>query len=505
MSVRYWALCEDSSFHTPTNTHTHTHTDSARNVGGELHGETRSLALRKRRLDESHYSSSKHSQTPAPPSTRTHTTSPHTNHTKVSPETELLHDSNEFLVTSLLESSVEVHSTHVPSAGELSSSVVIPHQARDRQSPRTTEELRKKDARFWVSVEDFTVIDYEPRPPPGSLNPLALIANAEGESAVRSPLSLSSRGSEVDTESLLRPSSAGKSGRLDWNLEPKTDSIPLAGGSARAQSPLATAQGSNEVLQLGKPLKKPVRAASMEESPSVAATSGSGPKRPLRAVITLPPMLPSGEAGLESNEMRKKTSAKEEAAILPATHEKKEEVAIFVGEQLQDCFDAVEGLVQNTLSDAGIAPIPDSRTELSTVHSQTEYGMESEIQRSHSQAEYDMESDTQRSHSQAEYDMESDSQTSHSQANGSLSVSEILPVYWQAKVNNLKMSLVAETGTEHTELKRENEAPVLASDSLEPRRLSAADNSDSGRESMVFEQEVNSSSVAIGIESVATQ
>lgn len=472
---------------------------SARNVGGELHGETRSLALRKRRLDESHYSSSKHSHTPAPPSNHTQTVSPYTNHSKLSPATGQLHDSNEYLIPSLLENSVEVHSTHVPSAGELSSSVIIPLQARDRQSPRTMEERQKKDMRFWASVEDFAVMDYVPQPPPGSLNPLALIANAEGESAVRSPLSLSSRGSEVDTESLLRLGSAGKGKRLDRSLEPKTDSVPLAGGGARAPSPLSVqVHSSNKVLQLGKPVKKPVRAASMEES--VAASSGPSPKRPLRAAITVPPTLPSREvgSGLEGREM-KKSSTKREAAILPATHEEREEVAICMEEQLQDRFDGEEGLVRNTLSGVGVASIPDTRTESSAVRSQTEYGVESEIQRSHSQDAYDMESDTQRFHSQAEYDMESDSQASHSQANG---VPEILPVYWQAKVNN---PFVTEPATKHTELKEEIEAPPLPSDVLEPRRLSATNNSDSGRESMVFDPDVNSSSVAVGIETVASQ
>ena len=333
------------------------------------------------------------------------------------------------------------------------------------------------------------------------MNPLAIIADMEGERAVRSPYSRSSRDSEFDKMEagfLLSPIE-GKNGKVEPNLELTITDVPLANGTAHSQLSLSE-QNSNKVLEQGKPIKKPVKSASMEEPPSAMTTSGFGPKKPLRAVITLPPTLPARdvEIGLQHKGLTKQRSTEKEAAVLPAMHEKKE-VAIFMDEQIQHGFDEVDSLVQNALSDVAAAPIPDFRAERSAKHSQAKYGMESALQRSNSQAKYDVESDIQRSHSHAEYDMELDSQTSHSQANENL---EIPPVDWPAQVDYLKTSVAMDTDTE---LKQKIEAPPLPSGSLEPHRLSATDNSDSGRESMVFEQEANGSTVAVGIETFATQ
>lgn len=82
------------------------------------------------------------------------------------------------------EESVYDHSTYIPSVGELSSTVIIPQQIRDnydgstlhvQQQPRTTSELNLID----------TFNDQSPMVQhPGSRNPLAIVADIQGESTI---------------------------------------------------------------------------------------------------------------------------------------------------------------------------------------------------------------------------------------------------------------------------------------------------------------------------------
>ena len=71
------------------------------------------------------------------------------------------------------------HSTHIPSAGELSSTVVIPHQGRDRHPSQPDLNSKVRSA----SMQDLTdafFAEAEPRPPPrGTCNPLAFIADLQ--------------------------------------------------------------------------------------------------------------------------------------------------------------------------------------------------------------------------------------------------------------------------------------------------------------------------------------
>ena len=85
---------------------------------------------------------------------------------------------DDFLSTGL-ETSMADHSTHIPSAGELSSTVVIPHQGRDRHPSQPDLNSKVRSA----SMQDLTdafFADVEPRPPPrGTCNPLAFVADLQ--------------------------------------------------------------------------------------------------------------------------------------------------------------------------------------------------------------------------------------------------------------------------------------------------------------------------------------
>ena len=67
------------------------------------------------------------------------------------------------------------HSTHVASAGELSSTVIIPHQGRDRHSSQLELNSKMMHSASMQDITDAFLADL-PRPPPrGTRNPLALI------------------------------------------------------------------------------------------------------------------------------------------------------------------------------------------------------------------------------------------------------------------------------------------------------------------------------------------
>ena len=76
------------------------------------------------------------------------------------------------------------HSTYIPSAGELSSTSVIPHQVRERCAPVTGFDSHPRAS----SENNLTESELHEHPAaeniPGSHNPLAIIADIQGESAV---------------------------------------------------------------------------------------------------------------------------------------------------------------------------------------------------------------------------------------------------------------------------------------------------------------------------------
>ena len=166
------------------------HKAGARAVGGELHGETRQEAIRRRRLESSRYASQgRQSQAGSiwskatsgiPILTRT------TTRTNISlPSLDVIPE-DDFLSTGM-ETSVAEHSTHIASAGELSSTVVIPHQGRDKHSSQLDLNSKLQSASMQELTDAF-LADLEPRPPPrGTRNPLALITEfQEGQITDRS-------------------------------------------------------------------------------------------------------------------------------------------------------------------------------------------------------------------------------------------------------------------------------------------------------------------------------
>jgi len=82
---------------------------------------------------------------------------------------------------------VAEHSTHIASAGELSSTVIIPHQGRDKHCSQLDINSKLQSASMQELTDAF-LADLEPRPPPrGTRNPLALITEfQEGQITDRS-------------------------------------------------------------------------------------------------------------------------------------------------------------------------------------------------------------------------------------------------------------------------------------------------------------------------------
>ena len=180
--------------HTHTHTHTHTHicthahtrnTASARNPGGEVHGETRQEAVaRRRRLEQQYGTHGKQSQngslwsneTGQPVLTRT------TACTHLSMD--LLPELEEDYLSTIQEDSVANHSTYIPSVGELSSSVVIPHQAREnyRGTPKLPTKQMMSSAHNLTDSGPHDQVDADHAT--GTHNPLAIIADIHGEEAV---------------------------------------------------------------------------------------------------------------------------------------------------------------------------------------------------------------------------------------------------------------------------------------------------------------------------------
>ena len=83
------------------------------------------------------------------------------------------------------EESVYDHSTYIPSVGELSSTVVIPHQARENYEPASLLDGRQPKT---VSEDNLTDAGHYEHSPstrhPGSHNPLAIVADIQGEDAI---------------------------------------------------------------------------------------------------------------------------------------------------------------------------------------------------------------------------------------------------------------------------------------------------------------------------------
>ena len=275
-------------------TNTISFTATARTQGGEIQGDARQSTLQQRSMNGS-------AKTGLPALTHT---------TAVS--LDLLHqlEEGELLSTIPEESSMCDHSTYIPSVGELSSTVVIPHQARenygsgtpklDQKHPMTSSEHNLTD----VGAYDRSPVEKHP----GSHNPLAIIADIQGESAVTEQRRLQKRfppleaidpldletgrvynnpvyimEKEKGEHSPIRMSRSSPPSLLRTSL--KAPSLVHDSVTEPAQHRQKPSTGERSRLA---PTKKPVETT---RSSPLAFLRGSKKKQRLRTANTLPPTL----------------------------------------------------------------------------------------------------------------------------------------------------------------------------------------------------------------------
>lgn len=175
---------------------------------------------------------------------------------------------DDFLSTGL-ETSMADHSTHIPSAGELSSTVVIPHQGRDRHPSQPDLNSKMRSA----SMQDLTdafFAEAEPRPPPrGTCNPLAFVADLQENGTI-------DRSAELG----VMEAAAGLQARRIYSNPVYEIEKAKREKEARDERQDRTAPSNNIV-----PGKK--RPAAKTESLNIPI-SESVPKQPLRETKTLP-------------------------------------------------------------------------------------------------------------------------------------------------------------------------------------------------------------------------
>ena len=161
------------------------------------------------------------------------------------------------------------HSTHIPSAGELSSTVVIPHQGRDRHPSQPDLNSKMRSA----SMQDLTdafFAEAEPRPPPrGTCNPLAFVADLQENGTI-------DRSAELG----VMEAAAGLQARRIYSNPVYEIEKAKREKEARDERQDRTAPSNNIV-----PGKK--RPAAKTESLNIPI-SESVPKQPLRETKTLP-------------------------------------------------------------------------------------------------------------------------------------------------------------------------------------------------------------------------
>ena len=290
-------------------------TATARTQGGEIQGDARQSALQQRRMRERHYGTQSDRSMNGSAKTglpvRTHTTAV---------SLDLLHqlEEGELLSTIPEESSMCDHSTYIPSAGELSSTVVIPHQARENYGSGTPKLDQKRP--MTSSEHNLTDLGAYDRSPvekhPGSHNPLAIIADIQGESAVTEqrrsqkrfppleaidPLDLETgrvynnpvyiMEKEKGEHSPIRMSRSSPLSLLRTSLKAK-HSPSLVHDSVTEPAQHTPKPSTGERSRLA-PTKKPVETT---RSSPLAFLRGSKKKQRLRAANTMPPTLdPDGE------------------------------------------------------------------------------------------------------------------------------------------------------------------------------------------------------------------
>ena len=415
---------------------------AARTVGGELHGETREETIRRRRLQSTHYASQgRQSHTGSlwskatsgiPVLTRT------TTRTNISLPTLDVIPEDDFLSTGL-ETSMADHSTHIPSAGELSSTVVIPHQKRDRHPSQPDLNSKVRSA----SMQDLTdafFTDLEPHPPiRGTCNPLALIADLQVNGTI-------DRGAELG----VMEGTAGLQARRIF-------SNPVYEIEKAKREKEAQDERQDHTFPPNMTYPEAKRPATKTESVNIPPShiSDSSPKQPLRATQTLPVGIVQKDVG--------------DGSVSGKSFDK-----LDIGDSSTKALDIPERL---------------------SIISQQEEDLEAQVSVS----------------------VPTSSQTTEVSANSAVSVSARDTTVIHAQRMKAHLKSIVSTGSEQTvkELRLRFEsspppssppattsAPYTFSSAVSTtgRRLSC-DNSDSGRESMVFEHELISPTAIASITS----
>ena len=224
--------------------------------------------------------------------------------------TELLSQLEEGEVLSTIpeESSMCDHSTYIPSVGELSSTVVIPHQARENYGSGTP----KLDQKRPMTSSEHNLADpgaYDRSPVEkhaGSHNPLAIIADIQGESAVTEQRRLQKRFPPLEAIDPLDLETGRVYNNPVYVMEKeKREHNPIRMSRSSPFSLLRTSLKTKHSHSLGldsvtehtpksstgersrlAPTKKPVETT---RSSPLAFLRGSKKKQRLRATNTLPP------------------------------------------------------------------------------------------------------------------------------------------------------------------------------------------------------------------------
>ena len=313
-------------FHTSkSDPHTHSFTATACTVGGDLQGDTRQAAReRKKKYEKQYGSHSNRSMNGSMWSTRTgQPVLTRTTHVSLG----LLPQLNEEDFLSVIKEETNEHFN--PSVGELSSTVVIPHQARGDYEG--TPKLNQKHIKT-TSASNLTDYGYEQDESDthtGLHNPLAIVVDIEGEAAVTQhtkkrkqfPPFEAIDGHDLDTgkvynnpvyemEKRKRRKEEASGGDGGGGKEPlrlsqssplsflrasqreklrATHTLPVGLDDATG-SPQHTPNSSPETGEKSRlaPTKKPVE---VTRSSPLAFLRGSKKKKKLQASLTLPPTL----------------------------------------------------------------------------------------------------------------------------------------------------------------------------------------------------------------------
>ena len=416
-------------------------TAAARTVGGELHGETRQETIRRRRLQSTYYASQGRQSHTGSLWSKATSGSPvltrTTTRTNISLPALDVIPEDDFLSTGL-ETSMADHSYSI------SWGVVIncchSHQKRDRHPSQPDLNSKVRSASMQDLTDAFFFTDLEPHlPTRGTCNPLALIADLQVNGTI-------DRGAELG----VMEGTAGLQARRIF-------SNPVYEIEKAKREKEAQDERQDHTVPPNMTYPEAKRPATKTESVNIPPShiSGSSPKQPLRAIQTLPVGIVQRDVG--------------DGSVSGKSYD-----ILDIGDSSTKALDIPERL---------------------SIISQQEEDLEAQVSVS----------------------VPTSSQTTEVSANSAVSVSARDTTVIHAQRMKAHLKSIVSTGSEQTvkELRLRFESspppssppattspPYTSSSAVSTtgRRLSC-DNSDSGRESMVFEHELISPTAIASITS----